>query len=280
MKDKIEFKGRNELGNFVNAPVFIGNFYVITDFTVVEDMDPYLDEGMGDVIVGEPFCKASCVEARRFDGIITIRDGDDNVTYQMVRANPRFKHLTNEKCNKIPPLLKTSILEWAVDKNGHLRIKGTSSSSGQQELYQNRYYEYNKPKFCSLFGKGTILDNMLLCCVPDTAYGSHPIHRIPEKLALAVEIDLTWSRGFVSVELGRLPNPLSCKNLLVCPICISKVLIEAPWFLIVASVEARISLFMFEFSSCLVADFAINLVSDSSRLGLRLGYEEFPLFHW
>ncbi|GJT65659.1 hypothetical protein Tco_1017139 [Tanacetum coccineum] len=108
MKDKIEFKGRNELGNFVNAPVFIGNFYVITNFTVVEDMDPYLDEGMGDVIVGEPFCKASCVEAKRFDGIITIRDEDDNVTYQMVQSNPRFKHLTNEKCNKIPPLLKVS----------------------------------------------------------------------------------------------------------------------------------------------------------------------------
>ncbi|GKD23708.1 homeodomain-like protein [Tanacetum coccineum] len=97
MKDKIEFKWRNELGNFVNAPVFIGNFYVITNFTVVEDMDPYLDEGMRDVIVGEPFCKASCVEARRFDGIITIRDGNDSVTYQMVRSNPRFKHLTNEK---------------------------------------------------------------------------------------------------------------------------------------------------------------------------------------
>ncbi|GJZ10276.1 homeodomain-like protein, partial [Tanacetum coccineum] len=104
MKDKIKFNGRNELGNFVNAPVFIGNFYV----TVVEDMDPYLDEGTGDVIVGEPFCKASCVEARRFDGIITIRDGDDSVTYQMVRSNPRFKYLNNEKCNKIPPLLKVS----------------------------------------------------------------------------------------------------------------------------------------------------------------------------
>ncbi|GKB48820.1 hypothetical protein Tco_0899573 [Tanacetum coccineum] len=108
MKDKIEFKGRNELGAFVNAPAFIRNFYVITNFTVVEDMDPYLDEGMRDVIVIEPFCKASCVEARRFDGIITIRDGDDSVTYQMVRSNPRFKHLTNEKCNKIPPLLKVS----------------------------------------------------------------------------------------------------------------------------------------------------------------------------
>ncbi|GKA55364.1 DNA-directed DNA polymerase, partial [Tanacetum coccineum] len=75
---------------------------------VVEDMDPYLDGGMGDVVVGEPFCKASCVEARRFDGIVTIRDGNDSVTYQTVRSNPRFKHLTNEKCNKIPPLLKVS----------------------------------------------------------------------------------------------------------------------------------------------------------------------------
>ncbi|GJU31330.1 hypothetical protein Tco_1174919 [Tanacetum coccineum] len=134
-------------------------------------------------------------------------------------------------------------------------------------------------KFSSRPGKGNVSDHILLCCVPDTAYGSHPIRRIPEKSPLAVEIDLTWSRGFVSVELGRFPNPLSCKTLLICPICISKVLIEAHRFLIAASVEARISLIMFEFCSCLLADSAIILVSDSSRLGLRLGYEEFPLFH-
>ncbi|GKE35493.1 hypothetical protein Tco_1454815 [Tanacetum coccineum] len=74
----------------------------------------------------------------------------------------------------------------------------------------------------SRLGKGTVSDNILLCCVPDTAYGPHPIWRISEKLALAIEIDLTWSRGFVSVELGRLLNPLSCKTLLIYPICISK----------------------------------------------------------
>ncbi|GKB86013.1 hypothetical protein Tco_0958285 [Tanacetum coccineum] len=55
MKDKIENKRRNELGNFANVPFFIRNFYVITDFTVMEDMDPYLDEGMGEVVAGEPF---------------------------------------------------------------------------------------------------------------------------------------------------------------------------------------------------------------------------------
>ncbi|GKA03814.1 putative ribonuclease H-like domain-containing protein [Tanacetum coccineum] len=59
----------------------------------VDDLEPTIE-------------KALCVEARRFDGIITIRDGDDSVTYQMVWENSRFKHLTNEKCNKIPQLLK------------------------------------------------------------------------------------------------------------------------------------------------------------------------------
>nr|GEY07161.1 hypothetical protein [Tanacetum cinerariifolium] len=62
--------------------------------------------------------------------------------------------------------------EPSVDKNGHLRITGTSSSSG-----------------------------------PDL------IQRIADELALAVEIDFTWSFGFGSVEPGRPPIPFSSMNL-------------------------------------------------------------------
>ncbi|GKC81085.1 hypothetical protein Tco_1136802 [Tanacetum coccineum] len=75
---KIKFRGRNELGDWDNVPIFIGKFYVLTNFTVVEDMDPYLDEGIGEVVVGEPFCKVLCVETKRFDGMITIH-GEENV---------------------------------------------------------------------------------------------------------------------------------------------------------------------------------------------------------
>ncbi|GJY14170.1 mitochondrial proton/calcium exchanger protein-like protein isoform X1 [Tanacetum coccineum] len=42
---------------------------------VVESMDPYRDQEMGDVIVGELFCREICVKARRFDGMITIYNG-------------------------------------------------------------------------------------------------------------------------------------------------------------------------------------------------------------
>ncbi|GJW81834.1 homeodomain-like protein [Tanacetum coccineum] len=108
-KDKVEYKGQNIVGAFMNVPIFVGKFSFVTHFAVVENMDGYRDQDMGDVIVGEPFCKASYVEARRFDGIITIHNGNDNVTYQMAQSHPRFKHLSIAQCNKIKPLLKVSI---------------------------------------------------------------------------------------------------------------------------------------------------------------------------
>nr|GEW76614.1 hypothetical protein [Tanacetum cinerariifolium] len=41
---------------------------------IVENINCYRDQDMGDIILREPFCKASCVEARRFDGLITIHN--------------------------------------------------------------------------------------------------------------------------------------------------------------------------------------------------------------
>ncbi|GJS58761.1 hypothetical protein Tco_0653545 [Tanacetum coccineum] len=77
----------------------------IDDYPFLEDMDAYRDEGMGDIIVGEPFLREVRIKAKHFEGIITLYNGDDEVTYQMVRSHTRFKNHTNEQCNKIPPLL-------------------------------------------------------------------------------------------------------------------------------------------------------------------------------
>ncbi|GKE93937.1 hypothetical protein Tco_1575032 [Tanacetum coccineum] len=125
MKDKMVYKGDNVVGSLMNVPIFVGTFSVVTDFAVLEDIDAYRDEGMCDVIVGEPFLREVGIKARRFEGTITIYNGDDEVTYQMVRSHPRFKNHTNEQCNKIPPLLKVS----EVDKmNGishaYQKLKG------------------------------------------------------------------------------------------------------------------------------------------------------------
>ncbi|GJX94950.1 hypothetical protein Tco_0349536 [Tanacetum coccineum] len=72
----------------------------------LENMDAYRDETIGDVIFGEPFLREVEIKTKRFEGMITIYNGDDEVTYQIVRSHPRFKRHTNEQCNKIPPLLR------------------------------------------------------------------------------------------------------------------------------------------------------------------------------
>ncbi|GJY20620.1 putative ribonuclease H-like domain-containing protein [Tanacetum coccineum] len=66
MKDKLKYKGKNVVGAFMNVPIFVRKFSVVTHFVVVENMNGYRDQDIGDIILGEPFCKASCVEARRF----------------------------------------------------------------------------------------------------------------------------------------------------------------------------------------------------------------------
>ncbi|GJW72510.1 mitochondrial proton/calcium exchanger protein-like protein isoform X1 [Tanacetum coccineum] len=67
-------------------------FSCMIDFAVLEDMDAYRNEGMCDVILGEPFLREVGINAKWFDG--------------MMRSHLRFKNHTNEQCNKILPLLK------------------------------------------------------------------------------------------------------------------------------------------------------------------------------
>ncbi|GKC70195.1 mitochondrial proton/calcium exchanger protein-like protein isoform X1 [Tanacetum coccineum] len=54
-------------------------FSCMIDFVVLEDVNAYHDEGMGDVIFGEPFLKEVGIKAKRFDGMITIYNGNDEV---------------------------------------------------------------------------------------------------------------------------------------------------------------------------------------------------------
>nr|GEU94909.1 zinc finger, CCHC-type [Tanacetum cinerariifolium] len=69
-----------EEGKELNVPIFVGNFSVVMDFAVLENIDAYRDEGMGDVIFGEPFLREVGIKTRRFDGMITIYNGRYSVS--------------------------------------------------------------------------------------------------------------------------------------------------------------------------------------------------------
>nr|GEY59424.1 glycosyl transferase, family 8 [Tanacetum cinerariifolium]GEY63033.1 glycosyl transferase, family 8 [Tanacetum cinerariifolium] len=72
MIGKIKYKGKNVGRAFMNVPIFVGNFSVVIHVEVVENMDSYRNEGMGDIIIGRPFCKDADIKARQFDEMIII----------------------------------------------------------------------------------------------------------------------------------------------------------------------------------------------------------------
>ncbi|GJS91126.1 putative reverse transcriptase domain-containing protein [Tanacetum coccineum] len=108
MENKMVYKGDNVVGALMDVHVFVGTFFVMTDFEVLENIDAYRDDGMGDFIFGEPFLREVGIKTKWFEGIITLYNGDVEVETKWVRSHPRFKHHTNEQCNKILPLLKVS----------------------------------------------------------------------------------------------------------------------------------------------------------------------------
>ncbi|GJR37359.1 putative reverse transcriptase domain-containing protein [Tanacetum coccineum] len=80
MKEKMVYKGNNVIGALMNVPIFVGTSSVVTDFAVLENMDAYCDEGMGDVIFSEPFFREVGIKTRRFEGMIIIYNGNDEVS--------------------------------------------------------------------------------------------------------------------------------------------------------------------------------------------------------
>ncbi|GJY16055.1 integrase, catalytic region, zinc finger, CCHC-type containing protein [Tanacetum coccineum] len=112
----IDYKGNNVVGALMNVPIFVGTFSVKTDFAVLEDMDDYRDEGMGDVIFGELFLREVIIKARRFNGMITIYNGNDEVTYEMVRSHPRVCKVCDD---------------WEVDRYRNANLGSASKGSKQ-----------------------------------------------------------------------------------------------------------------------------------------------------
>ncbi|GJR07809.1 hypothetical protein Tco_0790461 [Tanacetum coccineum] len=51
------YKGNNVVRALMNVTIFVRTFSIMIDLSVLEDMDAYRDEGMGDVIFEEPFLR-------------------------------------------------------------------------------------------------------------------------------------------------------------------------------------------------------------------------------
>ncbi|GJW75748.1 hypothetical protein Tco_0135118 [Tanacetum coccineum] len=126
MKNKMVYKGNNVVGALMNVPIFVETFSMMTNFAVLENMDAYRDEGMGNVIFGEPFLGEADIKAKWFEGMITLYKGDDEVSKKDVKngishAYQKLKGFYKGVLNLGPDYIRDAKMEeWLT--RGHISV--------------------------------------------------------------------------------------------------------------------------------------------------------------
>ncbi|GJX90362.1 putative reverse transcriptase domain-containing protein [Tanacetum coccineum] len=93
---------------------------------ILENMNAYRDEGMGNVIFGEPFLREVRIKARQFEGMITIYNGDDKVSEKdemngISHAYQKLKGFYKGVLNLGPDYIRDEkTKEWLT--RGHIRV--------------------------------------------------------------------------------------------------------------------------------------------------------------
>ncbi|GJY49227.1 hypothetical protein Tco_0439183 [Tanacetum coccineum] len=129
MKEKMVYKGNNVVGALMNVPIFVGTFSIVTDFFVLENIDDYRDEGMGDVIFGEPFLREVGIKTRRFEGMITIynewmmRVSEEDKMNGISHSYQKLKGFYKGVLNLGPDYIRDAKMEeWLT--HGHISVHG------------------------------------------------------------------------------------------------------------------------------------------------------------
>ncbi|GJT51391.1 hypothetical protein Tco_0977548, partial [Tanacetum coccineum] len=120
------YKGDNVVGALMNVPIFVRTFSIMTDFAVLEDMDAYRDNGMGDVIFGKPFLREVGIKTKHFERMITLYNCDDDVSENDERngishAYQKLKRFYKGVLNLGPDYIRDAkIEEWLT--RGHISL--------------------------------------------------------------------------------------------------------------------------------------------------------------
>ncbi|GJV00350.1 hypothetical protein Tco_1329620 [Tanacetum coccineum] len=170
---------------------------VIKEFrTRDEDLDTGIDDypndmmlivmkENGDVIVGEPFLREVRIKARRFDGMITIYNGDDEVTYKWLEVI--MEYLVNISKRRAFWSLNEDILKITILKTNTpypsrkiRRIRACTHQRLQRNKAQYVVSREDQYAVLEIWNEYNILEDIkrgpLLQEISNTPYPTHWIH--------------------------------------------------------------------------------------------------------
>ncbi|GKA83446.1 hypothetical protein Tco_0805041 [Tanacetum coccineum] len=122
IKDEGDHEGKKLAGTLIDIPIFIGNFSIISGFSIIDDID--VTSG---VVLGMPFCK-KFVSCQKIMEQFTRRDG-----YERLRKNEAEKKGKRPCCKEIDELVMVySGKRRVLNSYGHSDASSTHFCSRTQ----------------------------------------------------------------------------------------------------------------------------------------------------
>ncbi|GJQ98061.1 homeodomain-like protein [Tanacetum coccineum] len=102
-------KRRNNMAGFArNLHVFIGSHQFLIDFIILENINEFMEEGLTEVLFGQPFKEHIGIIDDRVNEILWFKIGDDKTIFNIAVPKKIFGKLTVIQHNIMGPILKIS----------------------------------------------------------------------------------------------------------------------------------------------------------------------------
>ena len=129
--------------------VFVGNMAFTMEFTIVDNIEDYVDPRLSQVIFGAPFCEITNLIVDDRNGIITFADGIRRVSYQTPYKRNDLKEID---CDRLDRLSSQLIL---CDEDVRRGCKNTydlscgffKDVSKPDFKYREDVFEFEDPKY-------------------------------------------------------------------------------------------------------------------------------------
>lgn len=76
------YKGENVVGRDHEVQVFVGNMTFTMDFTIIDNIEDYIDPRLSQVVFRAPFCETTSLMVDNRNGIMTFTDEIRRISYQ------------------------------------------------------------------------------------------------------------------------------------------------------------------------------------------------------
>jgi hypothetical protein len=156
------YKGEKVVGKDHEIQVFVGNMAFNMEFTIVDNIEDYIDPRLSQVVFGAPFCEITNLIVDDQNGIMTFADGVTGVSYQTPYKRNDLKEIDGDGLDRLSSqlILCDDDLRRGCENTSDLSCGFFKDVSKLGSKYRKDVFEFEDPKYLHYESDASLEDDL------------------------------------------------------------------------------------------------------------------------